>query len=398
MGNISPKAHQRKSGGWEVVYYYDTDDLTGKRKKITTYGKTKSEAEGKMKQKIIDLLHGNRVEPNKETVGGWFQEWLTLYAKPKVKQSTYVNYRSYIEKRIVPELGHLRLSKLKVDHLQRFLNQVYAHGNFRSPGQPVSPKTIRNLHLMIHSALEQAYKNGLIPKNYAEFVSLPKTTATEMRVLSKQEHQRLIKAIHSSNERWKIGILICLSTGIRAGELCGLQWQDIDFDTQIMKIRRTLGRLATMEDSSQKTELVIGTPKSKNSMRNIPIPDFLVEHLQQYRFAREMEKLDAEDFYDNRGFILCNEVGMPVEPRTLQDVFKRLLKEAEISDANFHSTRHTFATRAIEAGMDVKTLSMILGHADVSTTLNRYAHVLDDQKRAAMALINSFYEPDVSLL
>jgi len=392
LGKIGPKAHERKSGGWEVIYYYSTDDITGKRKKITCYGKTKSEAEEKMEQKLTSLLNGEYTEPSKITVGAWFTQWLEMYARPKVKQSTYVNYRGHIEKRVIPMIGHIRLSKLKVDTLQRFLNEQYEHGNSKHPDEALSAKTVRNIYLMIHSALKQAYKNGLIPKNYAEFVSLPTVTEVEMRVLTRDEHQRLFDEIKVSKERYKIGILICLATGIRVGELAGLQWQDIDFEEKLLKVRRTLGRLPSMDTTKNKTEIVIGTPKSKNGNRDIPIPDFLIDYLKEYRAEREKEKSIAEDAYDNQNFVICNELGCCTEPRTLQDTFQRLIKAAGIENANYHCTRHTFATRAIEAGMDIKTLSIILGHADVSTTLNKYAHVLTEQKRSAMDLVSEFYK------
>ena len=159
-----------------------------------------------------------------------------------------------------------------------------------------------------------------------------------------------------------------------------------------MKIRRTLNRLPAMYTSEHKTEVVIGTPKSDKSKREIPLPDFLMPYIDEYHAAREAERKAAGDIYDERGFIICNEIGNPVEPRTMQDTFKRLIKAAGIEDANFHCLRHTFATRALESGVEIKTLSEILGHADVSTTFNKYAHSLPEQKRKAMDAVSKFYK------
>ncbi len=244
---------------------------------------------------------------------------------------------------------------------------------------------------MMHTAFKQAYENGLIAKNFLDLVKLPKVVRTEMRVLTLEEHQRLYETIQNSDERYKVGVLLCLATGIRVGELVGLQWRDIDFEARMMRIRRTLNRLPAMDQRERKTEIVIGVPKSDKSPRDIPLPAFLIPHLGEYRAEREREKDLVEEEYDPRGFIICNELGNPVEPRTMQDTFKRLLGAANIKNANFHCTRHTFATRAIENGMEVKTLSEILGHADVSTTLNRYAHSLPEQKRKMMEMMGAFY-------
>lgn len=278
-----------------------------------------------------------------------------------------------------------------MDLFQKFFNEKAENGRLDGKGG-LSEKTLRNMYTMLSTSLKQAYENSLIKKNFVELVKLPKVTKKEMRVLTLSEEQKLLNAIKASEERYKIGVLICLCTGIRVGELCGLQWQDIDEVNHVLSIRRTLNRLPTMDKSKGKTELVIGTPKSDKSIRNIPLPMFLIDNIREYKVQRDAEKAVAGDIYDKRGFIICNEIGQPVEPRTMEDVFKRLLVSADVSKANFHALRHTFATRAVESGVDIKTLSELLGHADVSTTLNRYAHSLDEQKRKAMSLMAGLYK------
>ena len=290
----------------------------------------------------------------------------------------------------MPEIGKIKLTDLRVDMFQQFFNEKALSGRLDGKGG-LSEKTLRNLYTMLSTALKQAYENSLINKNLVELVKLPKVDKVEMRVLTLAEQKALLEAVRASSERYKLGVLICLSTGIRVGELCGLQWQDIGEIANVLSIRRTLNRLPTIDKRKGKTELVISTPKSDKSIRAIPLPAFLVKELKEYKQLRNEEKSVAGDIYDKRGFIICNEIGEPVEPRTMQDVFKRILKAAGIEDANFHALRHTFATRAVESGVDIKTLSELLGHADVSTTLNRYAHSLDEQKRKAMALMADLY-------
>lgn len=344
--------YHRKDGRWEGTYYYDINPKTGKRKKVSRYGHTEKEAKEKLLTAINELKTGTYIEKNKLSLEGWLVQWLDVYAKPKVKQSTYVSYSTYINKHIVPEIGKIKLVDLRVDMLQQFFNEKANTGRLDGKGG-LSEKTLRNLYTMLSTALKQAYENDLINKNLAELVKLPRVEKIEMRVLSLSEQKALLEAIRASTERYKIGVLICLSTGIRVGELCGLQWQDIGEINHMLSIRRTLNRLPTMDKKKCKTELVIDTPKSDKSVRDIPLPQFLIEELTEYKNLRNVEKVAASDIYDKRGFIICNEIGEPVEPRTMQDVFQRLLKAASIEHANFHALRHTFATRAVESGVDI---------------------------------------------
>lgn len=394
-----PKKHtgvsQRKDGTWMAQTDIGFDLLTGKRKRITRYGKTEGEAYDKLQQALTELRTGTYVEQRDITVGMWFPNWLDKYAKNKVKQSTYNNYRSYINRRIVPKLGHIKLLDLSVDILQRFINEQYAHGNLKTGGT-LSEKTIHNIYLMMHEAMGQAVKNELVMKNNLEAVVLPKVQHVEMRVLNKQENNALLKVTMKSDERYGLGVLLALKTGMRIGEICGLRWKDIDVWDKVIHIRQTLQRQEVMEhvEGQPKTEIIIGPPKSEKSRRDLPLPESLIPYLKAQKKEQKKNALAAEDAYQHKGYVLMNEMGCYIEPRTLQDTFQRLLKEAEIEDANFHSLRHTYATRAVEQGMDIKTLSELLGHADVSTTMNRYAHSLDKHKRKMVDMMDKLFEDD----
>lgn len=384
---------QRSNGTWMARKYLGRDLLTGKRKSIVRYGKTAAEATAKLEQALAELHTGTYVEQRNITVGQWFPDWLEKYCKPKLKQSTFNSYRSYVDKRIVPIMGHIRLLDLSVDICQRFLNDQLAHGNLRDGG-PLSPKTIRNLYLCMHAAMEQAVKNELVVKNQMKGVVLPRLEEVEMRVLTKQEYVAMVKAAQESEERYALGVLLSLKTGMCIGEICGLRWKDIDVHERTIHIRQTLQRQEKLEheEGEAKTEIVIGPPKSKKSRRDIPLQESLIPFLREQRKRQKEDALAAEDAYQNKGYVLMNEMGCYIEPRTLQDTFQRLRKKAGVDEANFHSLRHTFATRAIENHMDVKTLSEILGHEDVSTTMNRYAHSLDEHKRKAMQRMDQLYD------
>ena len=394
--NYKISSYQRKDNRWEAQSYYGTDEITGKRKKITKYGATEKEAVGKVRDALAEIKNGTYVEPNKMTVSKWFKEWLEIYAKPNVKQSTYVNYRTHIESRIIPAIGNLKLQRLRVDILQKFFNEQAESGSLIKPGEPLSPKTVRNLYTMMQTALQQAYLNELLPKKYIDSVKIPSAKPKEMRVLTKDEHKRLLCEIQRSDERYRVGILICLGTGIRVGELCGLRWEDFDEENKLLKIRRTLNRLPSMDKSKGKTEIVIDSPKSDKSIRNIPLPTYVIESIKGHRERCNKEKVLAGTAYYDSKHIICNELGHYVEPRTIQDTFKRMAKAAGIENVSMHCLRHTFATRAVESGVDIKTLSVILGHADATITINRYAHALEEQKRLAMDKISLFALEDVT--
>lgn len=164
----------------------------------------------------------------------------------------------------------------------------------------------------------------------------------------------------------------------------------------MIHIRQTLQRQEVVEhvEGQPKTEIIIGPPKSEKSRRDLPFPESLIPYLKAQKKEQKKNALAAEDAYQHKGYVLMNEMGCYIEPRTLQDTFQRLLQQAEIEDANFHSLRHTYATRAVEQGMDIKTLSELLGHADVSTTMNRYAHSLDKHKRKMVDMMDRLFEDD----
>lgn len=195
-----------------------------------------------------------------------------------------------------------------------------------------------------------------------------------MTVLSKEEEQKLVSALMENKSLTKIGILLSLYTGIRIGELCALKWEDVSFDENLIIIRKTMQRL--QKDSIQskneaKTYILISKPKSQCSNRQIPLPSFLSVILQEYKG-------------DKSHFILTNSPYSFIEPRTLQNQFKRILRQIDLRDVNYHSLRHTFATRCVEAGFDIKSLSEILGHSSVKITLDKYVHSSMEQKRVSM--------------
>ncbi len=369
--------------------------VNGKRRAI--YGATHEEVRVKLNEVLNDIAKGTYIAPQKDTVGMWLKEWLVTYALPTVKQSTYVSYEGYVRIHLEPEFGNVKLTALTTEQIQRFFNKKY-RGYQGKKG--LSPKTLKNMYNMFNATLEQAVINNRLIRNPLRGVKLPSVTKKEIDILSAEEQALLQKAASCSAELPAFGVIFTLSTGVRLGELIGFQWGDINIKKHSIRVQRTVGRLqkvdedgnlVTKESGKATTEIVIRSPKSITSQREIPLFDELWTGLMEYR-SRQIEMFDAFGIdFNSSTHIFCMPTGKVYDPRTYEDLFKRTLKAADLPGINFHALRHTFATRALEAGMDIKVLSSILGHAQASTTLNLYAHALPDHKRDSMEKMRSFY-------
>ena len=371
---------QRKDGLYEVRITSKPDPATGKKKRISRYAKTREQAL-KMRSELQLQYGGNAAVPASLTLGEWLPHWLELYARPSVRHSTYVSYEGYVRKHLVPALGAVPLDKLVPADLQRFYLCKLQEDR-------LAPKTISNLHACLHRALQQAVKEQMIPSNPCDAVDLPRKETAEISVLTREQQVKLMQ--ESYRHRYGVFIRLALSTGMRIGEIVGLRWDDIDFTNRILFVRSTLNRLPTV-DGESKTQLFVGTPKTKNGRRSIPLFDAIISDLADWRKTQGADAQMAQSAYENTGYVVTNEFGKPIEPRTFRDHYIRILKAAGLPHFTFHALRHTFATRAIEQGMDVKALSKILGHASVGFTLDTYAHLLDDHKRESMMLMQELY-------
>lgn len=376
---------QRKDGLYEVRITSRPDPSTGRKKRVSRYAKTREEALRIRSELQLQYGSGAAV-PTSLTLGEWLPHWLELYARPSVRHSTYVSYEGYVRKHLVPALGALPLDKLIPADLQRLYLQKLQQDH-------LSPKTIANLHACLHRALQQAVKEQLILSNPCDAVDLPRKDAAEISVLTREQQAQLMQ--ESYRHRYGVFIRLALSTGMRIGEIVGLRWSDVDLNNRILFVRSTLNRLPTV-DGESKTQLFVGTPKTKNGRRSIPLFDAIILDFWDWRKVQEADAQLARCAYENTGYVVTNEFGRPIEPRTFRDHYIRILKAAGLPHLTFHALRHTFATRAIEQGMDVKALSKILGHASVGFTLDTYAHLLDDHKRESMLLMQELYPQPTS--
>lgn len=306
---------------------------------------------------------------NKSCFEYWLLEWLD-YKHAIVKNSTYMKYKNSINKHIIPNLGSFDIKILDNNIVQKFINQKLS-----AEKCSLSPKSVRELVNIIKNTLAYAENYGFQSKCKCELL-IVRNSFKPIRVLNKNEEKALLNTLESDTDIFKLGILISLLTGVRIGELCALRWEDVDFKECVITVNRTMQRVQ-VEGKDNKTEIIITTPKTNTSIRQIPIPKMLVDYIIGFKSSNDQ-------------YILTNKNGNYIEPRVMQYKFKKYLQVAGISDANFHALRHTFATRCIEAGVDVKVLSEVLGHSNVNITLDRYVHNSIDYKKDNIERFNNY--------
>lgn len=368
MARKGENIYKRKDGRWEGRV------LQADGKFRYFYAKTYRDVRSKVRasREIID--NSNKKYTNRQLYAiDLFQSWQED-TRHRLKPSTCESYYYCLEGYVIP---HFRLPEnkhLSKDSVLRFVQAI-------NENKRCSTSYRRKILSIFKTALRDISKKFPEYNPLIEIISFPKVKISEeVSVFSIREQKTLQKAIQSSPDNRTFGVLICFYTGIRLGELCGLKWRDIDPDTGIMSISRTVTRIRNPEAYGSKTILWEGPPKSRTSVRKIPLPRFLLEQLKDYRTASTNEEC----------YVLSGKT-VPFDPRTYQRLYKGLLKKADIKERKFHAIRHTFATRALEMGVDIKTLSELLGHSNVSITLNIYAHSLIEQKMKAIEKFNEMY-------
>ena len=359
MSKKGENIYKRKDGRWEGRYikFYDG---SGKAKYGYLYGKTYGEVKSKLQDMQVQLKNGILPENKKITL---YEDVLVAWLQSvriNVKESTYMRYKQMISTHISPELGKYPINKISSQLLERFVEDKLTKGRLDGNGG-LSPKTVTDIITIIKSSMEYASYTGLTVTCNLSKLSVKKKEK-EMRVLSTDEQKKLTSVLLCEMDLYKMGVLISLYTGIRIGELCALKWENLNLNCKTLRVRETMQRIQCPEvTETAKTKIVITEPKSKCSIRDIPLPDFLVEIIKQFQSVP-------------KAYVLTGDRNKYVEPRTMQNRFQRYVEQSDIDSANYHSLRHTFATRCVEVGFEIKSLSEILGHANVNITLNRYVH------------------------
>jgi len=355
---------KRKDGRWEARYKKGTNEAGG-----TIYGSVyaKSYREAKIKQQEkLQEKQGQESKSGKILFGDVVNLWLDDN-RIKLKGATEYRYRSLINTHIIPDLGAKHLSDINGTVINSYLAAKLSNGRLDGKGG-LSSAYVRSIMLIVQSVLAYAVANQLC-NALSTKIYKPSIAPKELPILSLTDQKKLEAICQVDVNETKIGILLSLYAGLRIGEICALEWSDIDFFQNLIHVRKTVSRVMnTLENTATKTKLIIERPKTPSSFRDIPICSWLIPLLQ------EMKKRGKSSY------VVSNEYTFTC-PRTFDYRYHKLLREAQIADINYHALRHTFATRCIQAGVDVKSLSEMLGHADASITLNTYVHSSIEQKR-----------------
>ena len=359
----------RKDGRWEgriVVGYHDNGNP--KTKNVTA----KTQAECKEKLQALKEKCGRTTDRLKSDMpfGDWIDFWYQNFSKPKIRPTTQECYENRIYNHIIPEIGKIPLCKLTQNDLQQFYARLKKGGRRRLTefyGEGLSDRMVRSCHTSCRTALEKAVTEGLITANPAIGCRLPPKKAKEMQVLTQDEIQRFL--IQAHEEGYYEFFLLELTTGMRRGEILGLQWKDLNFSTGELHIRRQIIKKGA--------QTLISKPKTKSSIRTLILPPDMLDILAEHKKNATCEWVFPSPVKE----------GEPRNPASLYGKFQKILKRAQCKKVRFHDLRHTFATMALENGMDIKTLSAMIGHISAETTLNIYSHITDTmQKQAAVKI------------
>lgn len=363
---------KRKDGRWEgrVVIAYDEKGLP---KTKNVLAKTKAECIEKLEQLKAECgqKKSDNIKPDM-LFGDWVDYWYRTYSKPKLRQTTQNGYENMIYKHIIPLIGQKPLNELTQSDINEFYKKLKTSGRLQNRSNKseqngsteLSDRTVRSCHMCCRMALQKAVEEKLIPSNSTDNCKLPPKRSREMEVLTKQEMQRFL--IQAKEEGYLELFLLEISTGMRRGELLGLKWDDLNFNTHELNIQRQVQRI--------NCKLEVSVPKTKSSVRTIVLPTSIVEMFEKYR-----EKVNSEWIFPSP-----LDSKMPRDPRAVTKRMRLILEHSGCKNICFHDLRHTFATMSLEHGMDIKTLSLLLGHVSADTTLDIYSHVTDEmQKKAA---------------
>lgn len=306
--------------------------------------------------------------------GEWLTEWLNNYVRVSAKSRTFERYEQIVNQHIIPKMGETDMDALTPIGLQQYVTDLLSSGN-KKTGKGLASNSVNSIINVIQNSLRVAHNLGLTSAFPAEKIMRPKSYEKQVECFSLTEQKKIEKAVLGSDKTYLVGIVLCLYTGLRIGELLSLEWQDIDFCKGIISVTKSCH---DGKNGSGGFGRIIDTPKTPSSQRVIPIPKQLLPLLKKMKRNSNTPNLIEKN-------------GKVISVRTYQRIFDACLLKINIPHHGFHSLRHTFATRALECGVDVKTLSEILGHKSPTVTLNRYAHSMFNHKVDMMNLVGKTF-------
>ena len=367
---------KRSDGRWEGRYTAGYDPETRKRITKNVLAKTQAEVKEKLVKAIEESKKLDIVRSDEYTVAEWLRLWYELYAKPNIRPTTADNYHRSIESHVIPRIGEIKLKQITSRDIQKMYKDLQENGRLRKSKKQqngLSNATVRGIHVMLHNALDRAVKERLILRNPTEDCIIPKIQKQEMKILHPEDMKAYLEAAD------KRGVLpmfyLELVTGIRKGELTALLWSDLDGE------RRTIS-VSKQAVGDRNRNVTISRPKTENSVRKISIPQSAVELLQQ----------EHEKHPNNPWMFPSPKTGEMYHPDSIAKLHEKILRDTGLEHIRFHDLRHTFATMALQNGVDVKTVSSMLGHYDAGFTLRTYTHATRQMQEQAAEKMGNFME------
>jgi integrase len=375
-GNGEGSISKRPNGTYEAKI--TTED--GKRKSI--YGKTRKEVQEKLKIALREQQQGSLVTAPQQKLEQFLHTWLENTQKHSVRPRTYERYEEIVRLHIVPELGRYAVQKLTVQHVETFYTKMMDKG--------YKAVIVASFHNVLHKALDAAVKRNLITKNVCDFADPPHGEEYEIQPLNLEQIQTLLSA--ARGRPVEALLKLALATGMRRGELMGLKWQDITFETGTLQVRRIMSRVPSKLKTEEKKGYVEANTKTKKSRRSILIVPFALTALEQHRKHQAVAREKAGPLWKEHDLVFCTSIGTRLNPdRDIRLPFKRLLKEAGLPDIRFHDLRHSAATLLLSLGIHPKIVQEILGHSNIAITMNVYSHVLPGMQAGAMDKMNDAF-------
>lgn len=378
MGGVRKRTRERKDGSvwtyWEGRISRGFDPKTGKPKTVTVTGKSQKEVREKIQSIAVELNEGTFVAPSKKTLGEWLDIWLAEYQGSK-KPLTIQNYKQAIKKHIRPALGGVLLKSLTNLMIQRFYNSL-------TEGEhPLSSKSVKNVHGILHKALDQAVKTGELKTNPSDNCVLPKQVKPEIKPLEPEEITRFLQNLEG--EAYRNLFLVAFFTGMRQGELLGLSWERVDFEQGVIEIRQQLQCI----DGNYFLE----TPKH-DKVRLIAPAKLVMDALKEEKEVQDHNRKLLGDKWQNEwNLVFTDTFGKHLVRRTVDKHFKKILEKSGIEPHRFHDMRHTFAVSMLDAGEDLKSVQDNLGHATAAFTLSQYAHVSKKMRMESSERMNNYF-------
>ena len=365
---------------YEARYSVGFDPGTGKQIQKSITGKTQKEVVQRLKEVTVSIDQGTYIAPSKMTVGEWLDIWATEYLGG-VKPRTVDSYQATIRKHLKPNLGATKLEELAPHMVQAFYNALTQPQKDR---EALSGKTVKNIHGVLHTALQQAVVNGYIRSNPTDACVLPRIVQKEIQPLNEEQIATFLKAI--KGHRYEALFATALFTGAREGEILGLQWPQVDLSKGTVTIKHQLQKIRG--SNGQYTLL----PTKTSTIRTITVAPYVVAVLKDLKRRQLENKMLHGACWEDTGFVFTDDLGRHLKHQTVYLDFKEVMKDIGCPDTRFHDLRHTYATISLMAGDDIKTLQHNLGHSSILTSLNIYSHALDEMKQASAARMERFIQ------